>query len=282
MHRAADSLATPASLAAARADRVFPPDSVMWKVVRHRAILLHGPAAAVLQVAHPRVGLGVMEHSSFELSPLGRLERTLDTIYAIAFGTRAEADAAARGVARRHAQVRGDAAAHDVPGHARYSAGEMDLLMWVVATLVWSAVGGYERAIGPLSNAEKESFYRDMRTLGTFFNLPVDYGPQTYAEYLDYFDRQVADPRLGAHAVSRRVAWAVARPRTPWWLRAMNLPMTFIFSEILPAEVAQRLGFRRTVWARFSLAMATAFLRVFARFAPRRLRLVPQYRKASS
>jgi uncharacterized protein (DUF2236 family) len=154
--------------------------------------------------------------------------------------------------------------------------------MWVVATLVWSAVGGYERSVGRLSDADKESFYSDMRTLGTFFDLPPDYGPQTYADYLDYFDRQLADELLGSHPVSRQVAWAVARPRTPWWLRVSGGPITFIFSEILPPPVRDRLGFRRTLTSRISIVAATAFLNLFARFAPRRVRLVPQYRDALS
>src|SRR4051812_49832388 len=102
--------------------RVFPPDSILWKIVRHRAVLLHGPAAAVLQIAHPRVGLGVMEHSRFENSPLDRLERTLSAVYAIGFGTIEEASAAAARVARRHSAVKGDAAARAVPGPDRYDA----------------------------------------------------------------------------------------------------------------------------------------------------------------
>jgi uncharacterized protein (DUF2236 family) len=152
--------------------------------------------------------------------------------------------------------------------------------MWVVATLVWSAVGGYQRSVGRLSDAELDAFYRDMRTHGTFFGLPADYGPRTYAEYLDYFEKMAADESLGSHPVSRRVAWAVARPRTPWWLRLAGRPMTFIYSEVLPPPVAKRLGFRRTIWSRASMAAATLFLRRFARFAPHRLRLVPQYLEA--
>src|SRR5439155_6903313 len=131
--------------------RVFPPDSAIWKICCERAILLHGPAAAVLQVAHPRIGLGVMQHSGFADDPTARLHRTLDAVYSIAFGTIDEAEAAAKRVARRHASVRGDAAAHRVPGEAQYSADEIDLLMWVVATLVWSSVGGYERSIAALT-----------------------------------------------------------------------------------------------------------------------------------
>jgi hypothetical protein len=49
---------------------------------------------------------------------------------------------------------------------------------------------------------------------------------------------------IGSHEVSRRVAWAVARPKTPWWFRLAGYPITFVFSEILPPPVRDRLGFR--------------------------------------
>lgn len=252
----------------------------MWKVVRHRAILLHGPAAAVLQVAQPRIGLGVMEHSNFTDDPTSRLHRTLDAVYAIAFGTREQAERAARVVAGRHRKVVGDASAHAVPGAPRYSTREPDLLMWVIATLVWSAVGGYERTVAPLARDEKEAFYRDMRTLGTFFGLPTTFGPQALDDFERYFDAMIADPLIGSHPVSRKVARAVARPATPWWLRLAGGPITFIFSEILPPPVRDRLGFRSTVISRASYRFATVALRIFDRFAPDVLRFQPQYRTA--
>ena len=261
-------------------DRVFAPDSAMWKIVRHRSILLHGPAAAVLQIAHPRIGLGVMEHSGFAGSPLGRLERTLDAVNTIAFGTREEADAVARRIARRHRAVTGEAAAHQVPGPLRYSADEVELLMWVVATLVWSAVGGYERLVAPLGDEEKEAFYRDMRLFGTFFGLPREYGPQTYVEYERYLEQVLADELIGSHEVSRRVAWAIARPRTPWWLRIAGVPVTFLYSEIIPLPVRERLGFRSTPLSRIAYRAVTLSLGLLERLAPEVLRFEPRYRRA--
>jgi uncharacterized protein (DUF2236 family) len=260
--------------------RVFLTESAIWKICRERAILLHGPAAAVLQVAHPRIGLGVMEHSGFADDPTARLHRTLDAVYAIAFGTIEEAEGAAKRVARRHASVRGDAAAHGVPGAEQYSADEIDLLMWVVATLVWSSIGGYERSVGTLSLAEKRKFYLEMRVLGTFFGLSEDHGPQTYDEYEQYLRRQLDDPAMGSHAISRRVAREVARPRRPWWLAMTGGPITFIFSDVLPEPVRGRLGFQSTPWTKLCMAAATIGLKLFARFAPGVVRFPPQYRIA--
>src|SRR5438477_10288618 len=107
--------------------RPFAPEGVLWKVCRERATLLHGPAAAVMQVAHPRIALGVLDHSNFREAPTARLHRTLDAVYSMAFGTVEEANAATAGVARIHERVRGDARSRNVSGPAMYSADEVDL-----------------------------------------------------------------------------------------------------------------------------------------------------------
>jgi uncharacterized protein (DUF2236 family) len=197
-------------------ERIFSADSMLWRICREHAILLHGPAAAVMQIAHPRIGLGVLQHSDFQTAPLARLMRTLDAVYTMTFGTRAEVLAAAQGVREIHRRVSGDAAAHDVPGKPLYSAFEPDLLMWVIATMIMSSVDGYERAVTTLSGDQKQEFYSEMRQLGTLFDLPGDYGPQTWHDFLLYWHDQLASPELGSHPISRqgrRGPWRVQRAR---------------------------------------------------------------------
>src|SRR5271155_4200935 len=75
--------------------RPFDPNSVIWKVTRERIILLYGPAAAIMQVAHPRIAAGVFEHSAFESNPLARLHGTLVAVWSIVFGNTEKASAAA-------------------------------------------------------------------------------------------------------------------------------------------------------------------------------------------
>src|SRR5690349_18979878 len=113
--------------------------------------------------------------------------------------TRSPSARATRPTARPASSPRGTKRSSATPrqnifGPPRYSTNELDLLLWVVATLVWSAVGGYERAVGVLSVEDKHRFYADMRTLGTFFDLPRDYGPQTYADFERYLAATIADP----------------------------------------------------------------------------------------
>ncbi len=64
-----------------------------------------------------------------------------------------------------------------------YSAFSLDAQMWVLATLIQLGTQSFERFVGPLTQADRESHYHDMRIFGTFFGLPVDYGPQTWGNF---------------------------------------------------------------------------------------------------
>ena len=57
---------------------LFAPESEIWRINRERCGLIYGPAAAVLQVSHPRVAQGVHDHSKFRTDTIGRLHRTIE------------------------------------------------------------------------------------------------------------------------------------------------------------------------------------------------------------
>jgi hypothetical protein len=58
----------------------------MWQISRERCGLIYGPAAAILQIAHPRIAQGVHNHSNFRTDIIGRLRRTLENTNRIVFG----------------------------------------------------------------------------------------------------------------------------------------------------------------------------------------------------
>src|SRR5213596_3582470 len=68
---------------------------------------LGGGPAVLLQVAHPLVAVGVVEHSDYRRDLWRRLRRTLQALYLITYGTRAEADRAGQAVRLVHERVRG-------------------------------------------------------------------------------------------------------------------------------------------------------------------------------
>jgi uncharacterized protein (DUF2236 family) len=256
-------------------DFVFPRDSQIWRLSRENALLLGGPAAAILQVAHPEIAAGVAAHSEFRTDALGRLRRTLDAVYTITFATRAEAEEVRRRVAAVHAKVRGS---HPVA----YDAFSPSAQMWVLATLIGVGTWVFEQVVAPMSDAERAAHYREMRVFGEFFGLDPAYGPQTAAEFRDYYEAMLAGGELASIPLCREVAWAVAIPPNPAWLRVASRPLAGLIAETIPSPVRERLGFRSTAGSRTAFATARALLRAALPFSPAKLRYTPCYLKARS
>ncbi len=51
----------------------YGPGTAMWRINREAVLLGAGPAALLLQIAHPHVAEGVAHHSDFEADPWRRL-----------------------------------------------------------------------------------------------------------------------------------------------------------------------------------------------------------------
>src|SRR5215813_5199281 len=83
------------------------PQSMTWRIAREYALLLGAGRAVLMQLAHPLVAAGVIQHSSFLRDPLGRSYRTVEFTQVLAFGSRDEAHAIARHVNRLHRRVAG-------------------------------------------------------------------------------------------------------------------------------------------------------------------------------
>jgi hypothetical protein len=76
-------------------DGYFAPESLIRRVGNSPLTpFLGGGPAVLLQVAHPLVAVGVVQHSDCHGDLRRRLVRTLRALYLIAFGTKAEAECA--------------------------------------------------------------------------------------------------------------------------------------------------------------------------------------------
>jgi uncharacterized protein (DUF2236 family) len=247
---------------------VFSPRSEIWRISAENAVLLGGQAAAILQIAHPRIALGVAEHSDFRGDSAGRLFRTLDAVYGIVYGTRAEAGAIRDHIAGLHHQVRGDAARARVPGKPRYSAFEPDLMMWVLATLVMAAIQGYGMACGPLPLWRKRRYYRDMRRFGEYFGLPRSYGPRAWEAFEPYWQEMLAGDLLGSHPLCREITHNLVSPTHPWWMRATVPLLRGLPCEFIPPRLCERLGLEQSRWNRRRVEKARRILRRTYSFLP--------------
>src|SRR6267143_5595392 len=133
------------------ADGLYSESSITRRVNRENILLLGGGRALLMQLAHAKVAAGVDEHSDFRSHPIRRLRRTIRMTMAIVFGDRETALGAARAVNQVHANVRG----------RDYRALDPDLLLWVHATLMDTALVTYETFVKTLLAREREDFYEE-------------------------------------------------------------------------------------------------------------------------
>lgn len=219
---------------------VFGPGSAAWRVTRQRVVLAGGPAALLLQVAHPLVAAGVAEHSDFVADPLRRLHGTLDAVLTITFGDTAQVRAAASEVARRHRVVQGTlpAATGPLPSGTPYRAADPDLTLWVLATLVWTSVTVTAGFVRPLPPAARDAYYRDMVRLGRYFGVPAAGLPEDYAALERYVRRQVRDV-LAVGPAAALIARQVLRPQPPIVAAPVRPLPTVLAAGLLPPEVRE-------------------------------------------
>jgi len=96
-------------------------------------LLAAGGRALLMQIAHPKVAAGVMQHSQFQKDPFARLHRTMAAMWSIVFDTESQARAALEGIEKVHARVRGDVDRDDrvllpvLPAVHPGAAGDLDL-----------------------------------------------------------------------------------------------------------------------------------------------------------
>src|SRR5436309_693261 len=220
-------------------DRIglFGPDTVTWRVNREAVLLAGGGRALLLQVAHPLVAAGVVEHSRFEADPWGRPYRTLDLTRKIVFGEAAVSAEASRRLRARHASVHGVA-----PDGRRYDANDPDLMLWVWATLVDSALVVYQRYVRSLSLAEVERYYREQTRFAVACGVPEGWWPGSHGAFVEYFERVVRDECVVGED-ARRIADGVLHPGLPWPVRAVFEGVVGLVTVgLLPRALRERYG----------------------------------------
>lgn len=182
---------------------MFPDDAVIRRVDGERVLLLGGPRALLMQLAHPMVAKGVAEHSGFRADPFARLRRTLDASYRIVFGSADQARRTAKAVRAVHDRVKGEG----------YEANDPALLLWVHSTLVDTAMRIHARFLRPLAPDEAEAYYQQSMVVAELLGVPFEAQPPDLASFRAYVRAQVGSLVVGDDA--RRLAKAVLRPRVP-------------------------------------------------------------------
>ena len=202
----------------------------------------------------------------------------MNAVWAVVFGSRAQADRAAARVRAMHTKVNGTLPTPmgPFPAGTRYSALDPELLLWVHATLVDSALLVHSQWVGRLSEADQAAYYEEMKTLRPALRDAAggdsgDAGrlPRLHGELLASDELCVTDT---AHEIAR----AVLHPPAPLALRPAIEVVNLVTAEPDAAGTAARLRAGLGPRARRGATGSREWVRRIAMpLLPGRLRQVP-------
>jgi len=245
-------------------DGYFSPESIVRRLGNSPVTpFLGGGAAVLLQVAHPLVACGVVEHSGYNRDLWRRLMGTLRALYLITFGDRAEAEYAGAAVQAVHARVHGRTRSQlgPFPAGTSYSASDPDLMLWVHATLVHSSLAAYGRFVEPLTPTERERYHDEMNLVAVLFGTPANVLPDNYREFRTYFEAQVRSDAITVTEPAREVAEVILAARLPPPLRLLVPAHRLASACILPEKLRAEYGLRWTNLHERALPFAGATVR---------------------
>lgn len=219
-------------------DAMWDDATLSWELNSTWFVLLGGARAAILQVADPGVAAGVAEYSSYRTDPLGRLERTMDAVVTIGFGSerrRAEVLAELESI---HSRVRGRTAEG-----AAYSALDPRLMYWVLATLVDTVMEVERRWVGRWGEAERERYVAEAAPMAAAFGIPKRFVPADLAAFRAYMAERFST--LEPSDASRDVTASLLAPGLRFVPDAAFAPLDWITVDLLPPRLRRELGLHR-------------------------------------
>jgi uncharacterized protein (DUF2236 family) len=261
---------------------LFGPDSVTWRVMREPILLLGAGRALLMQAAHPLVAQGALDHSNYAVDPYGRLERTVNWVTVVCFGTTAEATRATARVVSVHRRVKGrvpaDSATAKVAAGTAYTAQDPELLRWVHASFVETMLTTHDALVGGLDDDERNAFVREWDAVAALFDLPRRLLWRDAQAMRTYVARQVERGAARPGPGSRRVAETVLRPpvSSPALRPAAEL-LAFIAIGLLPDQVRRGYGLPWTAAHAAGHRAIRVSLRSVRHTMPRRFRVSPVY-----
>jgi len=251
----------------------FGPDSVSWQVHREVTVLFGGARALLMQAAHPLVVAGANQTGMYDRNPWKRLQRTLILTYTLTFGSKADADAAAKKINDVHTRIKG---VDPVTGK-RYDALDPELLLYVHACLVDSALLFERLTVGRLDDAGRQRFHEEQMLAAEMMLVPREMIPPTVpalsAWLSDIEDRGELQVTEGARRVHELF---LDPPGDAEWRPILGAVSRLAFGTLPPA-VREMYGIRVGPAKGAGMRATFAAIRALRPLLPARLRFLAPY-----
>jgi uncharacterized protein (DUF2236 family) len=257
------------------------PGSLLWRWAGDHRLGLTGLSAGILQLMHPGLGAGVVDHSDFFDDPWDRIIRSIPEIVGVVYDG-PEAEATGRRVRDHHVRIRGV----DAQGRP-YRALDPGTFWWAHATFqfaVEQVADRFDRR--NLRTEERERLYREGVEWYRRYGVSMRPVPADRAAFGRRWDRACASTLEMTEAADRAVEMALNDkisdlPGLPAWSAPIQrelvtpvLRLTAIGG--LPEVVRRRFGIPWGVVEAAELKLLEAWVRETWRFVPRSLRFGPR------
>jgi uncharacterized protein (DUF2236 family) len=221
---------------------------VVQRINSERVVVLGWSRAILLQVAHPLIAAGVVQHSSFRggaLQAAVRLHHTVSAMLALTFGSADARTAAVERIRAIHTQVNG-VLAQDVgryPAGTRYSAEDPALLLWVHATLLDSTADVYQRVVGPLTSSDLDALCVTAAPLLHELGGDPAATPRDWASLQLYVNGVYDSDTLAVSDDARVLGRAVLSPRAAGMVVPFSRTQYVLTVGLLPPRIRAAYGF---------------------------------------
>ena len=158
-----------------------------------------------------------------------------------------------------------------------YDANDPELLLWVAATLMDSAVIAYEQFIEPLSSDEKDQFLREAKRIWSLFGISASLYPDNWPAFEVYMAHMLNNHTLIVTPTARQIYWNLLTGT--WFVRLLSPFNYAIAAMLLPQRLAGEFGLKRSIWVRGLFSVMVGCTRLLVRLIPRSLRGVPAARR---
>lgn len=257
------------------------PRSLLWRWAGDNRLSFTGLSAGILQLMHPGLGAGVIQHSAFFTEPWERIIRSLPEIVGVVYDG-PHAEETGHRVRDYHRRIKGV----DEQGR-RYNALSPETFWWAHATFQFAVEQVADRFdTHRLAAEEREQLYREGVEWYRRYGVSMRPVPRTRAEWQQVWDRRCADELEMTAAAERAVDMALnekvsGMPGLPWWsLPIQREVVTPIFRLTaiggLPAPVRHRFGIPWGTVEAAELRLLEVWVRETWRFMPRSFRWAPR------
>ena len=253
----------------------FGPDSVSWQVHREVTVLFGGARAVLMQAAHPLVIAGARETGFYERNPWRRLQRTLMLTYAITFGSRAQAEAAAERINDVHARVKGI----DPVTGLSYDGLDPGLLLYVHACLVESALLFEALTVGRLDGRDRQRFHEEQMLAAEMVRIPRERIPPTVPELREYLRDVYRSGIIRSTDAALRVAALFHDPPPEAEWRPVLKGVSRLAFGTLPPELRRLYGVEIGPARRRATRATFAATRLLRPLLPPRYRFIAPYQE---